>query len=210
MSKFLAVAVASTGWPQYKLPADHVHQPRVCQLVARLCTDDGEVLQELANEILPDAWTVPEMMVAHHGWTTARLNDSPDAAPIGAALRVFVEMVQGGKPDVLVCYAPASTLKLIRGELRREQLPDLYGAAPDFDVMRAATEYCQLPPSEKMLAANRKGPKQASFQEACRHMGFGDFPEPRDAREEIGPLIQLYCALRGRTSVVPKVREPNA
>lgn len=57
----------TTGKANFKLPCDHPDQPRLVQLGAIMCNEEGKEISSMNLIVRPDGYTIPEEAAALHG-----------------------------------------------------------------------------------------------------------------------------------------------
>lgn len=205
----LFIDTETSGLPDFKLPADHPSQPRMCQLAMVLgsLSDDGadfEYLERYEGIIRPDGWTMPEDVARIHGLTTEICAER--GVPVREALDRYGELLT--RADELLAFGVQFDTKILRGELRRAGLPDRFGEKPELCVMRAATPVCKIPPTEAMMATGRKTWKTPKLGEAHRILIGTAMENAHDAMADVEALIAVWRHLHGRNLLpASKVRE---
>lgn len=120
----IIVDTETTGLMDFKLPADHPDQPRMCSLAAILC-DDERVISSIHYLIKPDATfpaAMPDEAFRVHGYTVEYLRRfGVDPAIPLAFVASAIEL-----GAVWVGHNANFDQKFFRGERRRLGLDDLY------------------------------------------------------------------------------------
>jgi DNA polymerase-3 subunit epsilon len=196
--KALVFDTETTGLPDFSLPADHESQPRVAQLAAVLFDGDQEIAS-LDTMLLPDGWSDKARAdldrLAHlHGLDCVKIEEG--GRPLKDVLAEFGALMDGA--EVMVAYGIQFDLKLMRGEWRRAGLPDRYQKLPNFCVMQAVTPLCKLPPTERMVAAGRNGPKTPKLGEAVKILLGRDLEGAHRAINDVRATAELYRWLKAR------------
>ena len=200
----------TTGIPNFGLPADDPSQPRVCSLAALMVDDELDYgncrwKEEFVTLIKPDGWTIPEETSCIHGITT-EIALAKGIPAVEAMSRLGAMM---DRADRVAAYNVRFDLKMARGELRRAGFPDRFGL-PTIDIMRLATDYCQMPPTAKMVAAGFKKPKPPKLHEAVERILGRKHEGAHDARADAMACIDIYRAIKaekGAAHVEAAVRE---
>lgn len=195
--KALVFDTETTGIPLYDRPADHAGQPRVAQLAALLMDGDEEI-GTLDTMIRPTGWTDLDRAnldkLTHlHGLDCAKLD--AEGREIADVLAEFGKLMDAA--DVMVAYGIQFDLKLMRGEWRRNGMPDRYQKLPDFCVMKAVTAICGLPPTEKMLAAGFNKLKSPKLGEAVKIILGRDLEGAHRAINDVRATAELYRWIQG-------------
>ena len=158
--RYAILSTVCSGRMNYDMAADAVEQPRLAQLAFIVLQDDG-VLPGVFMLIKPDGWKMDSDTVEATGVTTELLNR--DGVPVGEAIKAYANLIETG--HVIAAYGAAHHLKLMRGEMRRAGVDDLWSVTQYIDIMRAMTTWCAIPNK------NRKGYKFPKFEEACAFIG---------------------------------------
>lgn len=127
----------TSGLPSRKLPADDPSQPHICTIALLLCDHVRElpVRQAVHLMISPAGkWSVEPGAQKVHGMSTELLEEH--GLPAAMVMGIVSEMMM--KAGLWCAHSADFDLKLIRGELRRLGMPDLFGLRNAFCTMRAA------------------------------------------------------------------------
>lgn len=184
--------VETTGLIDFKSDKMAPHQPRVIQLAALLVNDKGEELDSLNVYIKPDGWIVPEAASRIHGITTEKC--LAEGVPMKEALDIFNHLM--AKACVRFAYNNSYDEFLMDRESRLYDSKPLTTFVKPFDVMELAKDFCQLPPTEKMIAAGYTGFKPPKLIEACEKAFGLDFNfNAHDAMADVRVTKELYFYL---------------
>lgn len=166
-------------------PADAKGQARLASFAVVILDEALTVLDEFQYLIRPDGWEMQPGATAVNGFTTEFL--AANGIPVRPCLEFYSQIVKDG--CVVVSFNAMFDTKVMRGELRRAGLPDLFESTPNICVMRALTEVCKIP---RAKGAGYKFPK---LSEAC---AFFKIDEPAahsalgDARSAAALLRELH------------------
>ena len=165
--KFIIIDCETSGLFDFKQPAHAPGQPRLASLAIIQAEDheDGATLESrslyVTHEhnffIRPDGWEMSPEVAAIHGLTTEFL--LANGEPLMDALDHYTNLIKEGR--VVCAYNSQFDTKVMRGELRRAGLPDLFESTPNICLMRACTNVCRVP---KKSGGGFKYPK---LSEAC-------------------------------------------
>lgn len=183
----------TTGIPRWDLPADHESQPRIVDLGAVLCGENGEELDRYESIVRPDGWTVHDGAAKVHGITTEIA--AKDGAPIQTVLAGFDQLSR--QATLMVCFNLRFDEKLLRGERRRLGQPDGFGQTPVFCCMKAATPLCKIPPTKKMKSVGFDHFKTPKLSEAVKILLGREHDGAHRAMADAIATKELYFALRG-------------
>lgn len=149
----------TTGLFDFSKPADADGQPRLAQLAMVFVDDDMVETGAVEYLVKPDGWEMSEGAMKVHGITTEHLLEH--GMPVADVLAAYSQAVEEGR--IIVAFNAQYDLKVMRGEMRRAGIDDLFEQTPNICVMRAATDICRVP------RANGRGFKFPKLSEACAH-----------------------------------------
>lgn len=152
----------TTGIPRWDLPADDPSQPRIVDIGAILCEQDGTEVDRFESIVKPDGWTVAEGAAKVHGITTEIALEQ--GRPIAEVLDGFDGLQN--RATLIAAFNIRFDDKLLRGERRRLGRPDGFGTVPVFCCMKGATPICKMPGTAKMKAAGFNKFKPPKLTEA--------------------------------------------
>lgn len=203
----------TTSLPLWNLPSEHPDQPRVVQLAAELCDEEtGATIQQMSMIILPDGWTIPDEVAALHGITTERALAEGVASEL--VIEHFIDMWT--ECDVRCGHNESFDMRMLRIELMRHakysgetmhcgeggEIPfaDYWKAAPAYCTQANSTKILNLPPTEKMLAKRRKGPKSPNLAEAYEFFTGQKLEGAHDAMVDVRAAKAVYYGIRAHNA----------
>lgn len=137
MTIYTILDTETTGIPARKLPADHSDQPRLAHIAMINLDTNLQEVSTLDRYIQPDGWEMdeedPRGAFAVNGLSNTFLHDN--GVPIFDVLEQYTSVIEEGR--IICAYAADFDLKILRGELRRAGMPDLFEATPNICLMRA-------------------------------------------------------------------------
>jgi len=160
--KYAVIDTESNGLFDFAKPADAEGQPRLAHLCIVTTQDNFKTTQTTDVYVQPDGWEMTPEATAVNGLTTEFLR--ANGKPVSWALALYSGLIQHGY--VILAYNAQFDTKVMRGELRRAGMPDLFEQTPYVCLMRAATPVCAIP------KANGKGVKFPKLSEACGFFGI--------------------------------------
>ena len=206
MNTYMFFDTETTGLVDFKKAADDPSQPRLVQLASRLVCEDP-VQDDLLNLIVrPDGFDIPDEATKVHGLTTEYCMEN--GLPIADVLEKMGRHMTFATH--WIGFNPQFDLKMLRGEFRREGLPDHYNERPAIDTMRPCTKICKLPPTEKMIAKNMGHFfKQPNLVEAYFGVFGRNFDGAHGAMADMYAVRDLFYWLleHGKISLAPKAKK---
>jgi DNA polymerase-3 subunit epsilon len=180
--RYVVIDTESTGLFDFSKPADADGQPRLASLAMIFLDDQLAVEREQALLIKPDGWVMSKEVEAINGLSTDHL--SANGVPVREALLAYTMAVEEGR--AVVGFNVQYDAKMLRGELRRAALDDLFDRTPNVCVMRALTGVCRI------AKASGKGYKFPKLAEAMAH-----FKIPQDgAHSALGDARSAMALFR--------------
>lgn len=186
----------TTSLPDFKAPSDHPGQPYLVQLAALLTEDDGTEIASLSAIVTPHGYTeMPPPAFAAHGIS---YDDAlRKGCGLSAVMAMFLEMA--ARATKRVAHNVPFDDKLIKIASCRTGMVDtcraLIEAQPNYCTLKAATPICNLPPTDRMLAAGFNKPKSPQLGEAYKHFFNEDLVGAHDALVDVRACKRIYFAL---------------
>ena len=188
----------TTGLPDLNKSSDDPCQPRITQLCAELIEDEtGEVLAGLHTLINPDGWVIPPDLEKLTGITTEKA--ASVGLPMTLGLPAFLAM--WGRSDHRVAHNESFDMRMIRIELFRnpaygEQFADKWKSSKAFCTQTQSQKILNLPPTARMIASGRRGPKRPNLGEAYRHFTGNELLNAHNATVDVMACKTVYFALK--------------
>lgn len=219
MPRYALLDTETSGLPLYAKKgepppaADAPGQPRLASFTILATTPDLEVDEEASFSTLikppmidgKPEWLMSEGASKVNGITDEMLQ--ADGIPVRDVLAVYSEFVETGW--IIVCHNCIFDLKIMRGELRRAGLPDLFEATKNVCTQADFVEFFKVAPTNKQMATGRYGFKQPKLIEAYRHF-YGPEAEFDGAHTADGDahatLIVFRELIKAGVAFEPKVR----
>lgn len=185
--KYAIIDTETSGLFDFSKRADEPGQPRLASLGIVMLNEDLSLQAEHEFLVKPEGWVIGAEASAVNGLTMERLN--AEGEPVVAVLKRYTTLIEEGY--VVATYNAQYDTKIMRGELRRAGLPDLFESTPNICLMRACTDVCRV---AKKTGKGYKFPKLA---EACAHFKIAQ-PAAHsalgDARSAAAILLALHAA----------------
>lgn len=180
---YLIIDTETSGLFDFRKPADADGQPRMCGVTMIPVTDedDFDIAEGYTVLIKPDGWTVSPEITAINGLTTERCE--AEGVPVREALDIYSEFIKAGR--VVVAYNAQFDTKVLRGELRRAEMDDLFEQTPNICAMRAC----------KALGIEKAGAKKGGFpklSDAYRHFYREDPPEQHTSLSDATTCLMVF------------------
>lgn len=185
MTKYLIIDTETSGLFDFSKQADAEGQPRMCS-VAFIVLDEDGAFTPYARLIKPDGWTISPDITAINGLTTEKCE--AEGVPVREVLDHYTTLILAG--HVLVTFNAQFDAKLMRGELRRARMPDLFEQTPNICLMRAA----------KNLGVQKQGEKKSGFPKLS-DLWFHYFPDvaqpaPHTAAGDAQAAFECFLRMR--------------
>lgn len=183
----------TTGLPAWSEPSDDPRQPHLMQLAMIMQDMEGREVDRWVNIIRPGfgAKLEPEAFKAH-GITLERAMD--EGIDCGVAVDAFLERVAQAK--LMVAHNESFDRRMMRISAARHRGFKWEPPIPNFCTLYRSKYVINLPPTEAMVRANRKGPKPPSLAEAVDYF-FGR--KPTKAHDALGDVIDCLAVFRHLT-----------
>jgi len=196
---FLMIDCETNALPDWKRPADAEDQPRLAQLAMIMFEPHEDTFRKISTFqafVRPDGWEMEPGATAVNGLTTdLLLEKGKSIAEVLDAYEFQIKMENFGG---VFAFGARFDTKIMRGEFRRADRPDLFEETPNACIMQALTGICRIPQK------NGRGLKWPSLAEAMAHFNL-PFPEQHTAPEDVEAAFQLVCKLK-ELDAVPEPR----
>jgi DNA polymerase III epsilon subunit-like protein len=191
--RYVVIDTETSGLPKYKdaegrpVPADAEGQPRLAELAMIFLDENLQFEREVALYVRPDNWAMDNEAAAINGLTTDFLNEH--GREISEALSEYRNAINDGR--IVVAFGAQFDCKILRGELRRAGLDDMFNKTQNTCLMRSCHGL-------GIIKANgKKGWPGLSdccthfgIEQDAKHTGLGD---ARAATAILLKLIELDC-----------------
>lgn len=198
----------TTGLPLFKEPSEHPDQPFITQLAAELCIEEtGEAVASFDFLIKPEGWVIPEDLQALTGITMDRAERF--GVPAKVAMDAFLELWTNS--DLRCAHNESFDMRIVRIGIMKcsywsmeamqtgaGEVPfaDYWKQAPAFCTQTNSTKILMLPPTEKMMAKNMKGPKSPNLGEAYKHFTGQELEGAHNARVDVAACKAVYYGIK--------------
>jgi DNA polymerase III subunit epsilon len=156
---YYIVDTETTGLFDFNRPADAEGQPRLASIALLCCDHELRLIAATSVVIRPDGWEMPAEAERINGLSTEFL--TKHGAPVQEVLWRYSEEINWG--SIVVAHNAQYDTKVMRAELRRAGMDDLYARTQTLCTMNALTDVCAIP------KANGRGNKWPKLSEAIWH-----------------------------------------
>jgi len=185
----------TTGLPLFNDPSEDPRQPHMVQLAAVMVDlDTKQDLQCIDLIIKPNGWVITPEMTAIHGITQEMAMDLGVSEKI--ATEALLDLVG---TRLRVGHNESFDARILRIAAKRyltDEIADTWKAGEAECTARLTTKICNLPPTEKMLAAKRNTPKTPNLQEAYTHFFGKPFENAHSALADVMACRDVYFAVK--------------
>jgi DNA polymerase-3 subunit epsilon len=187
----------TTGLPLWKEPSDHVDQPHIVQLAAKLVNlATREVLKSMDVIIRPDGWVIPDDVIAVHGITNERAaaEGIPEAEAIDQLLAMWGDVE-------LIGHNESFDRRIVRIATKRHidpRDPDL--AIPVSDEWKAAKSYCTCYKARAHTKLDKN--KLPKLTEAYQHFFGKPMEGAHSAGGDVDGCIAVYFAIQDAEALI--------
>ena len=204
MKTIIFLDTETNGLPNWGVPSSDPSQPHVTQLAAELCVEEtGETLMAMDMIIRPDGWEIPQELQELTGITMERA--MREGRPAGEVMATFFGMWSGA--DLRAAHNESFDMRMLRIEIMRDPFlsmqavggipfADYWKSAPAYCTQGNSVKICNLPPTPKMVAARRKGPKSPNLAEAYKFFTGEDLVGAHDAKVDIMACKAVYYGIK--------------
>lgn len=194
MKGYLIIDVETSGLPDFRKPADHPDQPRMAEFGAIFTDDMFRFEREYSALIRRDGWSMNPEASAVNGITDEMLD--ADGLPLSEVLQVYTDAILG-EGRVVVAFHAQNDCKLMRGELRRLDMDDLFEITHNICAMRS-------------VQAGKLGIKKLNGKggfprlvDVCAHFGLPQEAEPHRALNGARALLPVVQKLNEMSLLLP-------
>lgn len=188
MQEFIVYDTETTGLPDWRNPSDGEQQPHIVQLAAKLCSAEGEVIDQMNVIVRPEGWEIPEDVIAVHGITAEQAE--AEGVPEAEALEQLLTLWDG---RLRVGHNQSFDSRIIRIATKRysdEETIDLWKAGEAECTMQLAKPIMQIPPY------GRYGWKAPKLAEAYEHFTGKSMENAHDAMADVDACLAVYLAIK--------------
>ncbi len=183
----------TTGLYKHRLGPDHTDQPELVQLAYSLIGSDG-VEKASGNMLVITDGDIPERVSEIHGVTKAMVMEY--GVPLKSAISIFSWHMLSA--DVLVGHNIAFDDNIMKSCFHR------IGSQSSIHTFKAMPRYCtadlsrpivKCPPTQKMMAAGRRGWKKPKLSEAYLHFSGNELVGAHDAMVDVRACALVFESL---------------
>lgn len=199
MRTALAYDTETTGLPLFTEPSDDPRQPHIIQLAADLFDiDTRRPIAGFSLLIKPEGWVIPSEIESLTGISTERA--AMFGVPIATALPLFLELCSMVTVH-RVAHNESFDARILRIAMKRagiypDAFMDQWKAAPAYCTCNSSKAIVNLPPTERMVAAKKKGPKAPNLAEAYEFFTGQKLVNAHDAAADVAACKTIFFALQ--------------
>jgi len=164
--KYLVIDTETTGLFDFKKPADEAGQPRLANVHFIYADENGALVEAKDYIVKPDdTWTDEDFKNLERPENPNPLTKSileEKGVPIADILKEYTEAIKD-KMLILVAHNANFDTKVMRAELRRAEMDDLYGQTAKVCTMLVMTKICKI--------QGPRGYKWPKLAEALEYIG---------------------------------------
>lgn len=161
---YLFIDTETTGFPQKFGPLIQDGQGRVCQIAMLLTDGAGKSIAEISTLVKPAGWVVGNEASKVHGFTT-ELCEKYGINFVGM-VGLFLSLAEKAETIIAHNISFDRQMMFIEAEYAQKNIPNKLWHC----TMEQSAPICNLPPTERMLAAGFDKPKAPKLEEALQHI----------------------------------------
>lgn len=184
MPRYLIIDTETSGLFDFRKPADHEGQPRLAEFSAIEADENLNETGDYSALVKPDGWEISPEVTAINGLTTERCE--AEGVPLELVLAYYTARIHEGY--VVVAFNAQYDTKVVRGELRRLGLPDLFEVTPNICAMRACGG----------IGIEKAGAKKGGFPkltDAYRHFFHTEMANAHSAGGDVRACFEVFRKL---------------
>lgn len=211
MTTLLTYDTETTKLVNFNLPSEDPSQPYITELAAKLIDEETrQVLGSMNVLIRPEGYEIPDDVAALNGITTELATRY--GVPIAQALEMFIALWRNA--DMRVAHNESFDMRVLRIAIKRDEVfsaehegvlefADYWKHAPAFCTQGKSVSIINLPPTPKMVAAKRKGPKSPNLGEAYKFFTGRDLVGAHRAMVDVDACIDVYFGIQEHNAQQP-------
>jgi len=185
----------TTGLPLFSEPSDDPRQPHIVQLAAILVDlDSKKTIQSIDLIIKPIDWIITPEMTAIHGVSHEHAMDVGVSEK--AATEMLIDMVGSRLRVAHNEQFDARILRIAAKRYTSDEVADVWKSGEAECTARLSTKICNLPPTEKMIAAKKNFNKTPNLTEAYTHFFGKGFDDAHTAMADVIACRDVYFAVK--------------
>jgi len=191
----------TTGFPLWSKPSSDPGQPHIVQCAAVMVdADTRQVVHSFDLIAKPGNWEIPEEASNVHGITTERalqvgIPENHITWTLWEFHRAASLRVGHNQPfDARIMRIALNRLEGL-DDAMYETMAESWKEADTYCTQSKSTPILKLPPTEKMLAAGRKGNKTANLREAYQHFTGRPLENAHSAMADAVATMAVYWGI---------------
>ena len=189
---YLFFDTETTGFARFNLPDNHHDQPHLVQVAAKLCDSDRKEISSISTLVeLPGGIKVPEGAYKVHGIDAEKANTY--GIHYGTISDILSKMFFNA--NVIVAHNISFDQKVIQALFARLMRSNPFEGKDLECTMDRSLNIVNIPPTPKMVAAGRNGPKPPKLEECIRHFFNEDLEGAHDAMVDVNACQRVFYHL---------------
>lgn len=184
---YAIIDTETSGLFDFSKPAHAEGQPRLASFAAILTNESLDVTDTYHRLIRPDGWDIEPAAAAANKLTLERLN--AEGVPVHEVLAEYTRLITA-EGRIIVAFNAQFDTKVMRGELRRASMDDLFEITQNICVMWPLLGICRIP------TGNGNRIKTPKLTEAMAHFKEPYGGEAHDALTDAAAALTLMRRLR--------------
>jgi DNA polymerase-3 subunit epsilon len=194
----------TTNLVDFKMRSNDPKQPHIVSMALVHYEEDGTEISSRLVFVKPNGWTSEPKALETHGLTDEFLSEH--GIPEEHAIALW--LVAMAKSRLRVAHSEqfdrrVARVAMVRAGYERDVI-ELIEARPSFCTLNASKPIVNLPPTEKMKAANFTGPKPPSLVECVRHFFSEEMQGAHGALADARGAGRVFFHLQKLASGEPK------
>lgn len=189
MPRYLVIDTETSGLHQFTkkgdppIPADAPGQPRLCGITMIPVGENLEPDDDIVSSLIrPNGWEITPEITAINGLTTERCE--LEGMDVEGILGEYSDFIRQDR--VVVAFNAQFDTKIMRGELRRAEMDDLFEQTLNICAMRGSTK----------IGVQKRGGKKGGFPKLSDVYWHFFQEEPRDQHTSLGDAQSCLAIFR--------------
>jgi len=191
--KYMVIDTESSGLFDFKRPADADGQPRLAELALVLLDENFEVESSMNLYIRPDGWEMQDTATAINGLTNEMLAEK--GISIEVALHAYAAAIDEGR--AVIAHNAQFDCKMVRGELRRAGMDDMFERTPNICTMRSLLAHAKQTGRQLIKYDAAGNPTNAKgWPKLSDGLRYYDLPQPEKAHGALDDALATAALIK--------------